>query len=159
MIVQKSSRVLIALASAAALAACSGFAGGSAPTTLPAGLSAPMDQQGAQLDRNAALNLLNAYRSSVGAPALQADPALDAQAQTLASQYAASGRAPSAPAGVRAIKLSAGYSNFAETFSGWRNSSADARVLADPGARRAGLAVAYSGTSTYGTHWVLLLAN
>jgi uncharacterized protein YkwD len=140
------------------LAACSGFA--PAPTAgLPGGLSARMDAQGAQLDRGSALGLVNAFRSTTGAAALSEDSALTAQAQQLANQYAQSGRPPGAPSGIRAIKLSAGYHNFADTFSGWRNSPADAPALLDAGARRAGIAVAFNPTSAYGVHWVLLLAQ
>lgn len=141
---------------AVALAACTGFGGG-APTALPVGLSAPMDQPNAQLDTAAALGIINSYRATVGAPALAADASLDAQAQTLASQYASTGAAPAAPGDAAAMRLSAGYSTFAETFSGWRNSPADAAVLAERGATRAGVAVAYNPNSTYGVHWVLLL--
>jgi uncharacterized protein YkwD len=141
----------------AALAACTGFGGGGTPTALPAGLSAEMNQPGAQVDTAAALGIINAYRASVGAPALAGDAGLNATAQTLASQYASTGTAPAAPDGIVAMRLSAGYSTFAETFSGWRNSPADAAVLAERGATRAGVAVAYNPNSTYGVHWVLLL--
>lgn len=154
-----AAHVALFAAAAILLAGCSAFSGGggNGAAPLPAGLSAQMNQQGAQLDRAAALGLINAYRTTTGAPALSADPALDAQAQTLANTYASTGQAPSAPGGIRALKLSAGYSSFAETFSGWRNSSQDARALTDAGARRAGLAVSYDPNSAYGTHWVLLL--
>jgi uncharacterized protein YkwD len=142
------------------LAACAGFGGaGGAPTALPVGLSAPMDQPGAQLDAAQALGIVNAYRASVGAAPLTLDANLNATAQALASQYASSGTAPAAPADAAAMRLSAGYSTFAETFSGWRNSPADAAVLATPGATRAGVAVAYNANSAYGVHWVLLLGN
>jgi len=144
---------------AGTLAACSGFGGSGSPTALPVGLSTPMDQPGAQLDAAQALGIVNAYRASVGAPALTADASLTATAQTLANQYASSGIAPAAPGNAVAMRLSAGYSTFAETFSGWRNSPADAAVLAEHGATRAGVAVAYTPNSTYGVHWVLLLGN
>ena len=54
------------------------------------------------------------------------------------------------------MKLSAGYATFAETFSGWRNSPADAVALKAT-AGKAGIAMAYNGSSTYGVHWVLVL--
>mgnify|MGYP003115742043 CR=1 FL=1 len=57
------------------------------------------------------------------------------------------------------MRLSAGYTNFAETFSGWRNSPADADVLAQGDARRAGFAAVYEPNSAYGAHWVMLLAR
>ncbi|WP_052731984.1 CAP domain-containing protein [Devosia geojensis] len=150
---------LAAAALAALLAACSAFSGGGAPAALPAGLSARMDQPGASLDKAQALGLVNAYRASVGAGALTADAGLEAQAQQLANQYAASGTSPRTPEGVAAMRSSAGYATFAETFSGWRNSSPDAAALATAGARRAGLAVAANPNSAYGVHWVLLLGQ
>lgn len=143
---------------AAALAGCSIGGSGTAAALAP-GLSARMDQPGANLDRAGAVGLVNAYRASVGAPALGSDTGLDTTAQALASQYAATGTAPKLPAGAVAIRISAGYSNFAETFSGWRNSSADAAVLANRQAGKAGVGVAFNGASTYGTYWVLLLGN
>jgi len=150
---------IAAAALAALLAACSAFSGGGAPAALPAGLSARMDQPGASLDKAQALGLINSYRASVGAGALAADASLDAQAQELANQYAQTGTAPRPPQGVAAMRSSAGYATFAETFSGWRNSSPDAAALATAGARRAGIAVAANPTSAYGVHWVLLLAQ
>jgi uncharacterized protein YkwD len=57
------------------------------------------------------------------------------------------------------MRLSAGYTNFAETFSGWRNSPEDANVLAQGDARRAGFAAVYDPNSAYGTHWVMLLGR
>jgi uncharacterized protein YkwD len=118
-----------------------------------------MDQPGANLNRTEALGILNHYRSTAGAGALSADAALDSTAQTLAANYAASGTAPALPAGAVAMRVSAGYANFAETFSGWRNSPADAAAIADASATRAGLGVAYNANSTYGVYWVLVLGN
>lgn len=147
-----------ALAAAAvlvlALAGCSGMGGG-AP--LSAGLTARMDQPGASLNRAEALGIVNAYRATAGAPALAADTGLDTSAQALAAAYASTGKAPGLPDGAVAMRLSAGYASFADTFSGWRNSPADAQVLADGRARRAGLGVAYNAGSTYGVYWVLVL--
>lgn len=149
-------RILLAacaLILAIALAACS--SGG----TLPVGLTARMDQPGATLDRAEALNLINQFRRSRGASALRADATLDGMAQQLAAQYAQNGTRPAKPENVLHIRFSAGYANFAETFSGWRGQTADANAIADPGATRFGLAVTYSGNSEYGTHWVMLLAG
>lgn len=143
---------------AAALAGCSIGGSGSAGALAP-GLSARMDQPGANLDRAAALGLVNAYRTSLGAQGVAGDAGLDTTAQALAAQYAATGTAPKLPSGAVAIRISAGYANFAETFSGWRNSAADAAVLATPQASKGGIGVAFNGASTYGTYWVLLLGN
>jgi len=134
---------------------------GCAPTAqtmgLSSGLTARMDQPGAQLDRAEALGIINQYRASLGVPPLTADAGLDAQAQQLAQAYASSGNTPRRPDAVPAMRVSAGYANFAETFSGWRNSPADAQVLADRASGRAGLGVAYNPNGAYGIHWILLL--
>ncbi len=135
------------------LAACSG--GGAA---LSGGLTQRMDQPGANLNRGEALGILNHYRATVGAPALAADGGLDSTAQNLAAGYA-KGTQPKLPAGAIAMRLSAGYANFAETFSGWRNSPEDAKALGNASASRAGIGVAYDANSAYGVYWVLLLAN
>ena len=138
-----------------ALGGCMGGGGGAAAP----GLAARMDQPGASLDRSAALGMLNAYRSTTGTGALAGDAGLDASAQALAAAYADSGTAPKLPQGATAMRLSAGYASFAETFSGWRNSPDDAQVLATAAASRAGLGVAYNANSTYGVYWVLVLAD
>lgn len=139
------------LAVIAALAACS------APTGLAPGLTARMDAPGAQLDRREALQIINQLRASRGAGPLVADTGLDAEAQTLAANYARTGTSPKKPADVNAIRLSAGYNNFADTFSGWRSTSAETSAVVDPANTRAGFGVAYTENSTYGVHWVLLL--
>jgi len=138
-----------------ALAACS-MGGGGAPTGLAPGLSARMDQPGATLDRVQAIGLINAYRATNGLPPLTPDPALDGTAQALASQYAQTGTPPRMPQELSGMKLSAGYATFADTFSGWRNSPADAVALR-ASATKAGIAMAFNGTSSYGIHWVLVL--
>jgi hypothetical protein len=151
-------RFIAMLVMGAALAGCSlGFGGGGGG--LAPGLVAQMDKPGAVLDKREALNIINHYRATTGAAALSNDSGLDSLAQTLATQYSSSGKPPSLPPNVRAIRISAGYSNFAETFSGWRNSPADAAVLADAAAHRGGVGVAYNPSSDYGTYWVLLLAE
>lgn len=115
-----------------------------------------MDQPGAQLDAGAALSIVNSYRATRGAQPLALDPALTQQAQSLATQYAGAGTPPTAPSDIAAARYSAGYLTFAETFSGWRNSSQDAQALTAPGSR-AGVAVTYDSNSAYGAHWVLLI--
>jgi uncharacterized protein YkwD len=144
----------VAALAAIVLSACSAGGGG-----LSAGLTARMDQPGASLNRAEALGIVNHYRSTVGSAALTADAGLDATAQKLAADYASSGAAPLMPEGAAAMRVSAGYGTFAETFSGWRNSPADAQALADTRANRAGLGVAYNANSTYGVYWVLVLEN
>ena len=133
------------------LAACSS-AGGLSP-----GLSQRMDTPGAQLNRVDALGIINQYRSATGAAALTDDPTLDAQAQSLAAQYMTSGKQPARPAGAVEIRYSAGYFPFAEPFSGWRTSPADAAALSNGSATRAGVAVVSGNNSPYGVYWVLIL--
>jgi uncharacterized protein YkwD len=145
-----------ALVAGLALAACSMGGGSGTAIALAPGLAARMDQPGASLDRAQAIAMINAYRATSGLPALTPDAALDGTAQALATQYAQTGTPPRAPQDLTVMKLSAGYATFAETFSGWRNSPADAVALKAT-ATKAGVAVAFNPTSTYGVHWVLVL--
>jgi uncharacterized protein YkwD len=149
------ARVAVIATLAALLGACS-MGGGQA---LSPGLTTPMDKPGAQLNRVEALFLLNDFRRSQGAADVRGDTVLDSTAQTLASNYAKTGAQPLLPPGSLAMRLSAGYTTFAEVFSGWRNVPADAAALATPGAQRAGLGVAYDPNSQHGVYWVLVLAN
>src|SRR5690606_39199782 len=135
---------------------CSGGGGGGA---LAPGLVARMDQPGASLDHGTAIGIVNDFRSTKGAAPLVADSGLDSAANALAASYAASGVAPKLPEGAVAMRVSAGYPSFAETFSGWRNSPDDAQVLASTAASRAGVGVAYAANSTYGVYWVLILED
>ena len=148
------ARVALAAALAAGLAACSMGGGGG---QLSPGLSAPMNQPGAKLNRVEALFLLNDFRRAQGAADVRGDTVLDSTAQTLATNYAKSGAQPTLPAGAVVMRLSAGYPTFAEVFSGWRNVPTDAAAIADPTARRAGLGVAYDPNSSHGVYWVLVL--
>lgn len=148
---------LAAIVAGLTLAACSMGGGGSGTAiALAPGLAARMDQPGASLDRAQAIAIVNAYRATNGLAALTPDAALDGTAQALANQYAQTGTPPRAPQELTVMKLSAGYATFAETFSGWRNSPADAVALKAT-ATKAGVAVAFNPTSTYGVHWVLVL--
>lgn len=148
-------RLAAAALVALTIAGCS--AGGGAP--LSSGLAARMDQPGANLNRAEALGIVNAYRATVGSGGLTADGGLDTNAQALAAAYAKSGTAPKMPDDAVAMRVSAGYATFADTFSGWRNSPADAQVLAAGAATRAGVGVAYEANSTYGVYWVLILED
>ncbi len=144
------ARATAAVLLVACLAACGG-------TGLPGGLSQRMDSPGAQLDRAQALAMVNNYRTSVGVPPIVDDPSLDAAAQQAAVAYARTGRQTPKPAGTIQIRYSAGYATFAETFSGWRGSPADAAALVDRTATRAGLAVTYEANSPYGIYWVFII--
>ncbi len=147
-------RLLFAAALALGLAACS-----SGGQQLSAGLTAQMNQPGATLNRVEALFLLNDFRRASGAADVRGDTVLDSTAQTLATNYARSGTPPSLPPDAHVMRLSAGYTTFAEAFSGWRNVPVDAAALAERTVSRAGLGVAYEPNSSHGVYWVLLLAN
>lgn len=132
------------------LAACS--SGG-----LPAGLTQRMDEKGAALDRAQAIAIVNQYRSATGVGPLTEDASLDATADALVLQYARTGTQQPKPAGAVEVRYSAGYTNFAETFSGWRNSPADSAALTLASASRAGIAARFDPASPYGVYWVLVL--
>jgi uncharacterized protein YkwD len=150
----RTARLAVAAVLAAGLAACSMGGGGA---KLSPGLTTPMNQPGAQLNRVEALFLLNDFRRAQGAVDVRGDTVLDSTAQGLATAYAKTGAQPLLPPGAVVMRLSAGYTTFAEVFSGWRNVPADAGALAAPTARRAGLGVAYDPNSTHGVYWVLVL--
>ena len=126
-------------------------------TGLPGGLTQRMDAPGAQLNRTDAVNIVNQFRQTSGTAPLVESGDLDAIAQNLAAQYGKTGIAPNRPQGVVEIRLAAGTATFAETFSGWRNSAADAKALSNPAATQVGIGVLYSENTPYGTYWVILL--
>lgn len=150
MIATTLARFAIAAILAVALAGCSS-------TRLADGLTQRMDSSTAQLNTADAIGIINHYRSTQGVGALMEDPSLSAQAKMMAANYAKTGRQASKPEGTSEIRYSAGYSTFAETFSGWRNSAADAAALVDKGATKAGVASVYDANSPYGVYWVLIL--
>ena len=150
----RSAPIAAAVLLSVTLAACSPGGGG---TALSPGLTTPMNQPGAQLNRVEALFLLNDFRRTMGSVDVRGDTLLDSTAQTLATNYAKTGAQPLLPPGTLVMRLSAGYTTFAEVFSGWRNVPADASALADPSARRAGLGVSYDPNSAHGVYWVLVL--
>jgi uncharacterized protein YkwD len=145
------ARIALVAAFAATAAGCS--TGGQ----LSSGLTARMDQGGAQLNKAEAIGIINHYRSTVGVGPLTEDPVLSATAATMAAAYAKTGRQASKPDGTIEIRYSAGYPTFAETFSGWRNSGQDSQVMSGGSATRAGIAVVYEPTSPYGVYWVVIV--
>ena len=145
------ARIALVVAFAMSAAACS--TGGQ----LSSGLTARMDQGGAQLNKGEALGIINHYRSTVGVGPLTEDPALSATAATMAAAYAKTGRQASKPDGTIEIRYSAGYATFAETFSGWRNSGQASQVMSGKTPTRAGIAVVYEPTSPYGVYWVVIV--
>ncbi len=151
--VVKVLRFALIGALALSVAACA-----SAGQPLSPGLSAPMNLPGAKLSRVEAIFLLNDYRKQNGAGDLRGDSVLDSTAETLATNYAKSGTPPTLPPGIAQVRISAGYATFAEAFSSWRASPADAAAMADPTVKRVGLAAHYEPNSANGVYWVLLLA-
>jgi uncharacterized protein YkwD len=145
------ARFAIAVVLAVTLAACSS-------TRLSDGLTERMDSGTAQLNSAEAIGIINHYRSTVGVGALMEDPALSAQAKTIAATYAKTGRQATKPEGTSEIRYSAGYSTFAETFSGWRNSDQQSLVMSGKAVTRAGIAVVYEENSPYGVYWVVIVA-
>lgn len=127
------------------------------PTPLSAGLSARMDVKGAQLNRADAIAIINDFRASKGIKPLSLDSQLNDKAQKLARIYSQTGNSPKKPASISAIRASAGYVNFAQTFSGWRAVPSSANALINPKFNIAGLGVAYNANSINGTYWILLL--
>jgi len=150
---------LTTLARLAFVGAMLAVAGCSTGGGLSSGLTARMDQSGAQLNTGEALGIINHYRSTVGAAALVEDPALSAVAATMAANYAKTGRQAPKPEGTLEIRYSAGYATFAETFSGWRNSGQQSEAMSGKTATRAGLAVVYEENSPYGVYWVVIVAS
>lgn len=146
------ARFVIAAILAGLLAACS-TGGGLSP-----GLTQRMDSGTAQLNTADAIGIINHYRSTVGAGPLVEDPSLSAQAKVMAANYAKTGRQASKPEGTSEIRYSAGYSTFAETFSGWRNSNQQSLVMSGTTVSRAGIAVVYEENSPYGVYWVVIVA-
>lgn len=155
----KMLRILVVLCLFLPLAGCLGTT-----SPLPVGLTASMARPGAQLDRQEAIGLINQYRAANNLPQLSLTTELNALATEAAARYASDGNNNGAAALVAersqgSALFSAGYTNFAETFSGWRGSSRDAKTLLIPNATKAGLAVNYNPNSSYGAHWVLVVAN
>jgi uncharacterized protein YkwD len=117
-----------------------------------------MDSGTAQLNTAEAIGIINHYRATVGVAPLIEDPSLSAQAKAIASTYAKTGRQATKPEGTSEIRYSAGYATFAETFSGWRNSSQQSLVMSGSSVTRAGIAVVYEENSPYGVYWVVIVA-
>ena len=127
-------------------------------TRLAEGLTQRMDSGTAQLNTADAIGIINHYRATVGVGPLIEDPALSAQAREMAAHYARTGRQSPKPEGTSEVRYSAGYSTFAETFSGWRNSDQKSLVMSGSSVTRAGIAVVYEENSPYGVYWVVIVA-
>ncbi len=134
------------------LAACT-----SATIPLDESLTARMDSPNAQLDRTKSLSIINHLRATKSNAPLSINAALNSQANEMAAKYALSGKRPKKPNNIGAMQISAGYANFANTFSGWRSNKASTNSLTNKDFSNAGIGVAYNANSTHGVYWVLLL--
>jgi uncharacterized protein YkwD len=122
----------------------------------------------ARIDAPNARATISAYRLNNGLIVLALDPALNAEAQSVADAMAAADKPASAEriktalaargvAGAE-VNLSAGYRTFAEAFSGWRESAQHDRVMKAQSATRMGIATAYAPGSKYQVYWALVVA-
>lgn len=156
----------LALAGAASLPGCA------ADTQITAALPSlylPLSSNTAQLDTEAARDMISAYRRGRGAPSLVLDPDLQRLAEAEAAAMALADR----PSKARTVKaaverlgfasadanLLAGYRTLAEAFSGWRDSPPHEAVMRDPKAGRMGIATAFAPGSKYEVYWALLTAK
>ncbi|WP_293860418.1 CAP domain-containing protein [uncultured Alsobacter sp.] len=127
--------------------------------------------EGASLDAQGALSLINSYRVRNGLTPLALDEGLSEEARRRASTMAAAdtstwGQMPTltAAAGrggaqVRAERASAGYRTVAEAFSGWRDSPPHNRVLLEPRGTRLGIAAVDRPGTKYRVYWDIIVAG
>lgn len=159
-----SRRLAVTGALALVLAAC---AGERAPSGDGPSFYRRIDE-GAALDEEAALSLVNAHRARNGAPPLSLDPALTAQARLRAASVAQTdtstwGEVPKvAPVAarqgeVRRERVSAGYRTLAEAFSGWRDSPPHNAVLLERSGTRLGIAAVDRPGTKYRVYWAIIV--
>ncbi|MCZ8099969.1 MAG: CAP domain-containing protein [Alsobacter sp.] len=125
--------------------------------------------EGAPLDEQAALSLVNAHRARNGAGPLALDPALGAQARRRAASVAETDTStwgevpkvtPAAAAqggAVRRERVSAGYRTLAEAFSGWRDSPPHNAVLLERAGTRFGIAAVDRPGTKYRVYWAIIV--
>jgi uncharacterized protein YkwD len=161
-------RRFLALLAALPLAAC--VTESQQPPTDEPALYGRLDQ-GARLDPETALSLINGYRAKAGLPPLKLDPGLGALARQMADSVAASDRSvagqvpvfavsrSSDPSGYRQQRISAGYRTLAEAFSGWRDSPQHNELMLSRQAKRLGIAAVDRPGSKYRVYWALVVAG
>ncbi|MEP4768700.1 MAG: CAP domain-containing protein [Roseibium sp.] len=165
---RKSGRFLTAVAFALTLSACMGER-----IQTPA-FYQNLAGKNEQVDAATAAQMISQYRINNGLSPVTSDAQLNSIAQTQANAMAAAGtvRASLAqnlkletrmatigePKTAAAENVSAGYRNFAEAFSGWRDSPKHNKVLLTRDATRLGIATAYSSTAKHKVFWSLVLA-
>jgi uncharacterized protein YkwD len=120
-----------------------------------------------------ALNLINAYRTSLGLKPVRLDPVLQEEAEWYAQDMATNdnfnhdhrdslGRLPASRLAafdykypdLAAENSAAGYPDGASTFQQWRNSPPHDRTMRESTYRTIGIAVAYGPGTSSGWYWV-----
>jgi uncharacterized protein YkwD len=120
-----------------------------------------------------ALNLINAYRTSLGLKPVRLDPVLQEEAEWYAQDMATNdnfnhdhrdslGRLPASRLAafdyrfpdLAAENSAAGYPDGASTFQQWRNSPPHDRTMREPTYRTIGIAAAYGPGTSSGWYWV-----
>jgi len=133
----------------------------------------PLDAAGAELDAEAARDMISIYRHNAGLAPLALDAALTEAARVKAAALArkdalARGGAKKAQEddlsrresrAARADIVSAGYRTLAEAFSGWRQSPPDNAKLLNRRFARMGVATAFAPGSKYKVYWTVTLAE
>lgn len=127
--------------------------------------------EGSQLDAGAARDMINAYRSRSGLPALALDAELSSDARQKATDWADRDRSSwgetpkpaaagplQAPGAWREDKVSAGYRTLAEAFSGWRDQPQHNALMLSPQAQRLGIAAIHAPASKYKVYWAMVVA-
>lgn len=125
-----------------------------------------------QLDPNAAVSALSAYRVSRGLKAVRLDPALTAMAERQAKAMAAGNALSHDVAGAFSARLAesgidtwkagenlgGGYMSLAEAMMGWRESPGHDANLLIPEGTRFGIAIAKNPDTQYGIYWTMEIA-
>jgi uncharacterized protein YkwD len=164
-----------ALAFCLALAACGAPPPRETPAPGPArepSLYRSLSRGGAEVDAEAARDMISQYRRNHGLGELALDARLQEVASERARAMARRGAVDSRSAGGLAARLraagvdgaaienlSAGYDTLAEAFSGWRQSPAHNARMLDARARRMGLAAVYAPDSKFKVFWALVLTD
>ncbi len=169
----------------AALLVCLALAACGAPPPPPRETPAPgaagepslyrsLSRGGAEVDAEAARDMISQYRRNHGLNELALDARLQEVASERARAMARRGAVDTRSAGGLAARLkaagvrgdgaaienlSAGYDTLAEAFSGWRQSPAHNARMLDPRARRMGLAAVNALASKFKVFWALVLTD
>ena len=155
---------------AALLSACT-----SGPDLQTPAMYERLNRENTNVDPQAALELINAYRQRNGLNALTLSPKLAAAAKEQSDAMASSGRVDHAlnknmtlikrlgRAGYDPVlateNIGAGYWSLAEAFSGWRDSRQHNLNMLKKGVTEMGIATSYRENVKYKVFWTLILAK